>query len=53
MHGDAIELGVERREQPHDLAIIAEPQFMQGPRAIFATTPGEENSLHEVILRKL
>ena len=42
MHGDAAGRLVERGEQATDFD-IAPAQYVQGPRAVFAGAPGEQN----------
>ena len=50
VHGHAIELGVEGREQTTDLDRRIAPQNVEGPRAVFAAAPGEKNALHSSMI---
>ena len=50
VHGDAVELSVERGEQTADLDGGIAAQNVEGPSAVFAAAPGEENALHGTMI---
>jgi hypothetical protein len=45
MHGDALEVCVDRGEQADDFDVdfSALVEHVEGPRAVFATAPGEKD----------
>ena len=50
VHGDAIELGIQRGDQAADFDGRIAAQRVQRPRAVFAAAPGEKNALHRVMI---
>jgi hypothetical protein len=39
MHGDPVRFLIERRQQPHNLAIVLLPKKVKAPSTVFSTAP--------------
>jgi len=44
MHGDALKISIDRGQQASNFYVIALPEYVQRPCAVFPTAPREKDS---------
>jgi len=48
MHCHPLKIRIDRGQEPDNFDVLTLPQHVQGPRTIFAATPGEKNLLQDM-----